>query len=83
MSRSVSLYTSGGIRGLNSVFGVIGMSLKDLVLLCIVILGVVAFLYGSNYFDATIGWGGISLVVAGCVAEIVLELYSFVRKKRG
>jgi len=51
--------------------------------LCLVLalIGVVLFLYGSNYFSAAVGWLGIFLIVAGIVVEIVLEVYVAVRKR--
>ncbi|MCJ7424269.1 hypothetical protein MUP01_08380 [Candidatus Bathyarchaeota archaeon] len=57
------------------------MPWRDLVCLVTVIVGAVVFLYGSNYYDATFGWSGVSLVVAGLVAEIILGVYGTLRKR--
>jgi len=57
------------------------MSRKDLLCLVLALIGVVLFLYGSNYFSAAVGWLGIFLIVAGIVVEIVLEVYVAVRKR--
>lgn len=57
------------------------MSWKDLVPLCVVVVGTVLFLYGSNYYSAVIGWSGVYLVIAGFFAEIILKVYENVRKK--
>lgn len=62
-------------------FGVSRMSWKDLVCLCVIITGVVLFLYGANCFDALIGWAGIFLVIAGFLAKIVLIVWETLRKK--
>jgi drug/metabolite transporter (DMT)-like permease len=57
------------------------MSWKDLVCLCIVIIGVVLFLYGSNYYNASIGWSGVYLIIAGLLAETILTVYESIKKK--
>lgn len=57
------------------------MSWKDLACLCVIIVGVVLFLYGSNYYNAEIGWSGVYLIVAGFFAQIILKVYENVRKK--
>ncbi len=57
------------------------MSWKDIVAIIVIILGIVLFLYGSNYYDASIGWIGVGLIVVGIVAEVILEIYSALRKR--
>lgn len=57
------------------------MSWKDLACLCVIIVGVILFLYGSNYYDEVTGWSGVYLVVAGFFAEVVLKVYETFRKK--
>jgi len=57
------------------------MSIWDLVCFGVCLAGVVLFLYGANYFDAVVGWAGVSLVIAGVAMEIVLTLLKAVRKK--
>jgi drug/metabolite transporter (DMT)-like permease len=57
------------------------MSWKDLIGLIIIIVGAVLFLYGSNAYNSLFGWGGIYLLVAGLVIEIVLEVYKAVIKR--
>lgn len=57
------------------------MSWKDLLHLCLMLVGVVLFLYGSNYYDALVGWAGVVLMVGGFVAEIALKVFEFVRKR--
>ena len=51
------------------------MSWMDLICLCMVIVGVVAFLYGANYYDALIGWTGVYLAIAGFLVKIVLMVW--------
>lgn len=57
------------------------LSWRDLVGLGLVLGGIVLFLYGANYFDALIGWAGISLVVGGIIVEVILKLIEAARKK--
>jgi hypothetical protein len=59
------------------------VSWKDLVILCVGIIGIIAFLYGSNYYDDVVGWSGIFLFVGAIVAEIVLKIYDALGKKKG
>jgi len=55
---------------------------KDIVCLCVVIIGVILFLYGSNIYNAIVGWGGIYLIIGGFFAEIILRIFTAVRGKR-
>ncbi len=57
------------------------MSWEDLVCLCVVIMGVVLFLFGANYYDALIGWIGGYLVIAGLLMKIVLTIWKSLKKK--
>jgi hypothetical protein len=50
-------------------------------IVCLVILGVVFFLYGSNYYNAVVGYAGLALIVGGIIAEIVLKVLESVRKR--
>jgi len=58
------------------------MSLRDLVILLVVILGIVLFLYGSNAYDAVFGWVGVFMIVGGVIAYAALEVYGALRKRR-
>lgn len=60
---------------------IFALSWRDLVGLGLVLVGIVLFLYGANYFDALIGWAGIFLVVGGIIAEVILKLIEAARKK--
>lgn len=57
------------------------MSWKDFICLCVIVVGVILFLYGSNYYDAFAGWAGIYLVFGGIVAFMILKVYEFLMKK--
>ena len=58
------------------------MSWKDLVCIGIMIVGVVLFLHGSNYYNQSTGWAGIYLIFAGFFAEIILRIWERLRGKR-
>jgi hypothetical protein len=46
----------------------------------IAIIGVVLFLYGANYYEAAVGWVGVSFFVAGVVGFLVLYVYGELMK---
>lgn len=54
---------------------------KDLVCLCLIVTGVALFVYGSNYYNAFVGWFGVYLMFGGVLAEIILKVYEILRKK--
>jgi hypothetical protein len=56
------------------------MPWKGLVCLLIVVLGFILFLYGANYFDATVGWTGVGFFVGGIVLYVVLKLLESKKK---
>ena len=47
----------------------------------IIVLGVVLFLYGANYYDATVGWAGVYLVIIGLLVMLVRYIYGELMKK--
>ena len=57
------------------------MSRTNWACLGIIVLGFVLFLYGANYFDATIGWAGVYLFIIGILAILVLYIYGELTKK--
>jgi uncharacterized membrane protein len=71
---------SGAVR-VSKSYGDGKVSWKDLLIIALVILGIVLFLYGSNYYEPVSGWAGVALVIGGFVAEIVLRIVEFLRKK--
>jgi hypothetical protein len=57
------------------------MMWKGIALFLAALVGIILFLYGANYYDNTVGWAGIILVIASFVAWLVLKVYGFTRKK--
>jgi len=57
------------------------MSRKDLVCLCVMIVGVTLFFYGSNYYSAVVGWSGVYLIFVGFFVEIILKVYESMWKR--
>jgi membrane-bound ClpP family serine protease len=55
---------------------------RDLVFLFLVILGLVLFLYGANYYSGTVGWTGIGLIAVGFFGYLILKLYEVSTKKK-
>jgi membrane-bound ClpP family serine protease len=51
------------------------MTWDDWVCVGLFIVGIILFLYGANYYDATVGWTGVLMFVAAFVAAIVLFVY--------
>jgi hypothetical protein len=54
---------------------------KEPLCLLLVVVGVVLFLYGANYYDAGVGWTGVGVFVGGIVLYVVLKAYDYVAKK--
>jgi len=57
------------------------MPWKDIVCLFVIIIGVVLFLYGANYYDAVVGWSGVFLIIGGLFARIILMIYEMLKGK--
>jgi len=57
------------------------MSWKEILCVCVIVMGVILFLYGANYYNAFIGWTGFSLILGGFFVEIAFKVYESVRKK--
>jgi hypothetical protein len=51
------------------------MKWMGLTCLLIVILGIILFLYGANYYDNIIGWTGIYLFFGGIIAYVLLRVF--------
>ena len=67
---------------LSSAYGVVYMTWKDLTCLCVMVLGLILFLYGANYYNAIIGWTGVYLMVGSFSAEVIPKVYEKLGKKR-
>jgi hypothetical protein len=58
------------------------MSWKDTICLSIIVVGVILFLYGSNYYNAAVGWTGVYLIFGGVLAELILKVYEGIIKRK-
>ena len=57
------------------------MSWASWACLGVVVLGLVIFLYGANYYYPTAGWFGIYLCIGGVLAFLALRVYKELTKK--
>jgi divalent metal cation (Fe/Co/Zn/Cd) transporter len=57
------------------------MTWTDWACLGVVVIGIVLFLYGANYYDAIVGWIGVYLFVGGIVAFLAIYIYNELTKK--
>jgi hypothetical protein len=48
---------------------------KGLACLLVVILGIILFLYGANYYNNIVGWAGVYLFFGGIVAYVLLRVF--------
>jgi multisubunit Na+/H+ antiporter MnhB subunit len=58
------------------------MSKIDWVLIAVFILGFVLFLYGSNIYNASLGYGGIYLCIGSIAAYIIVYIYKELKRKK-
>jgi membrane-bound ClpP family serine protease len=80
---SVTLYILVSVGLLNSKSGAFrGLSRADWACLGLIILGVILFLYGANFYDNFVGWTGVFMFVGGILAWIVLYVYGEVMKRK-
>lgn len=60
------------------------MSREDLFCLGAVVMGIVLFLYGANYYNSLIGWAGVYIIVVGFIVRILLLIWkNLTRKGKG
>ena len=59
----------------------IATSWKDWICVFSIILGIILFLYGANYYDPTVGWTGVFFFVGGIVVIVLLYVYNTLNKK--
>jgi hypothetical protein len=57
------------------------MSWTSWICITVIICGIVLFLYGANYYDATVGFVGVYLFAAGGIAMLALYVYGELTKK--
>ena len=51
------------------------MDWEGLACFLIVVLGIILFLYGANYYNNDVGWAGVYLFVGGIVAYVLLWVF--------
>jgi membrane-bound ClpP family serine protease len=56
---------------------------RDFVSVLLIIVGIVFFLYGANYYNLAIGYGGVGLFIGGFVVYAVLKAYEISTRKSG
>lgn len=42
----------------------------------VLVVGLILFLYGANYYDSTVGWAGVVLAIGDILVFIILYIYS-------
>jgi len=56
------------------------MEWEELGCVLAVIMGIILFLYGANYYNAVVGWSGVGLFVGGILAYVLLRIFGAQRK---
>jgi hypothetical protein len=80
-SGMVTLYIQADVPFQVHCAGVFGaVSRTDWVCVVLIVLGVVLFLIGANYYNSLVGWLGVFLLVGGTVAMIVMYVYGILSK---
>jgi len=54
---------------------------KDVIFMCVMLVGLILVLYDANYYDALSGWTGMCLVVGGFLADVALGVSRRVKKR--
>ncbi len=55
----------------------------DVVCALLIVLGLLLFLYGANYYVDFAGWAGLGLFIGGFVVYFAWKLYELFRRKKG
>jgi drug/metabolite transporter (DMT)-like permease len=58
------------------------MSRADWVFFALIVLGVIFFLIGANYWNEVVGWLGVFLITGSIVAWILLYVYGSLESRR-
>ena len=53
---------------------------RDIVSVLLIIVGIVLFLYGANYYVAAIGYAGVGFFISGFVVYAVWKMYEISTK---
>jgi len=64
-------------RSLDSV------SREDWACVVLILLGIILFLVGANYYNSLVGWSGVFMFIVGILALIVLCVYHTLTKPAG
>ena len=48
----------------------------------LMVVGLVLFLYGANYYNVAVGWAGEYVFIFGIVAALVVYIYGELKKPR-
>jgi hypothetical protein len=56
------------------------MSRIDRILIGLILLGILFFIYGTNYYNEIAGWAGVFLFVSGIAVLIFFYLYNWLTK---
>jgi membrane-bound ClpP family serine protease len=57
------------------------LSREDWICIILIILGIILFLVGANYYNSAVGWLGVFLFVGGVVSLIALYVHNYFSKK--
>ena len=57
------------------------MSWREILCVCVIVIGVILFLHGANYYNTMIGWTGFFLMIGGFFAAVVFNVDERLRKK--
>lgn len=79
---AVSLYTLRWCKGIKLAKEVAALRWTDVACVSLIVIGLLLFLYGANYYVEIVGWAGLALFIGGFVAYFVLKAYEFLTKKK-
>ncbi len=57
------------------------MSLVKWICIVFIVIGIVLFLYGANFYNGIVGWVGLYLFLLGFFTLLVLYIYGELTKK--
>ncbi len=77
---ALTLYIDKVVK-VTSLFGVEAMSREDWACVALMILGILLFLYGANFYDNIVGWTGVFLFAISFFALIALAIHNYLRHK--
>ena len=57
------------------------MSLANWACIALILVGVIVFLYGANFYVGPVGWAGLYLLILGSATLLALYIYGELTKK--